>query len=597
MRARALVVVAVMTVVGALALPAEATHEPIQTLPVSGGASEVYVGLADDGTATAVWDDNGAVKAATRPADNFFGVPQTLAPGYVSDIRFDEASNGNAVVAYIGGMAEGELIAHVRIGSSGPFGPAQVLVADGAGSIFGFDVAVSDAGHAAVVWQDIADPLNPSIVGATTSADGTFAAPETIHQAPNLQNPKMDMDATGNAIAVWDSTSAQTTNEIQMATAPAGSGFGPKTTFEVLEQGPANPDVGVNATGDTAVVWEDFTADNQCDLRQCPSRDILEAAYGNVDGTFGIRQEITDPTQPLATGDQEVAVDDSGTAAILFTATVNQTAGLFASISDAGGNWSSGVSTVSSAGSPEARNFEIAAGAGGFTAFWGNDHDQDLTSEAWQSSASVGGSFGLAHQISPESPNDASMVVGDRDNNGGTTGAWITFVDDQVPQVTPVAQGTPPVFGSDSDDTATGTDGNDVVHLLGGNDTYFGGDGDDSIYGEEGNDDLKGEGGSDLVDGGPGSDTANGGGGDDSLLGRGGGDKLKGGTGDDTLKGGGGNDVLDGGGFGSASRASGASLIHGGELIIGGAGKDTCFKYSKQDVLKSCEIVKKKRAH
>ena len=601
MRSRALSVAAALTLLGAGALPAMATHDPIQTLPVFGGASQAFVGLADDGVATAVWGDTGAVKASTRPADGFFGAPQTLAPAHVSDIRFDEAPNGNAVIAYTGNLNEGELIAHYRSGSSGKFGPGQVLVADGAGAIFGLDLAVSDAGHAVAVWQDISDPLNPTIQAAVTNASGDFGAAATVHQAPGLQDPKVDVDAAGNALATWDFASAQATNEIQIATAPAGGAFGTMDTLEQLEQGPGQPDVAVNANGAAVIVWEDFTSITQCPSQGTCSRDILEAAYGNVSGVFGPSQMITDPGIPTATGDQEAAIDDSGKAALLYSAVVDSTSGVFAAVSDAAGTFTMGANALSPFGGVSGdvgeRELDISAGAGEFTAVWSNDHDQDgAVDETWRASTSSG-VFEAPHQISPDDDDSTFSVHGDRNALGQSVATWVLYTDRNAPQVTPVAEGTPPAFGSESDDDLTGTDEDDVMHLLGGNDLYSGGDGNDSIYGDGGNDKLSGEGGSDLVDGGPGSDTANGGGGDDSLLGRGGGDELKGGTGDDTLKGGGGNDVLDGGGFGSATRASGASLTHGGELIIGGAGKDTCFKYSKQDVLKSCEIVKKKRAH
>ena len=600
MRARSLTVAVVVLLLGALAVPAKATHDPIQTLPVQGGASEAYVGLADDGVATAVWDDTGAVKVSTRPADGFFGVPQTLAPAYASEISFDEAPSGNAVVAYTGAMNEGELIAHFRSGSSGNFGPAQVLVPDGGGSVFQVDVAVSTDGNSVIVWQDISDPLNPSIMAATSDTTGTFGAADIVAQAPNLQNPAVDIDAAGNALAVWDFTSAQATNEIQMASAPAGGTFGSTSTLESLEQGPSSPDVAVNANGAAVVVWEDFTSPNQCPAQGTCSRDILEAAYGNVGGAFGASQMITDPGVPTATGDQEAAIDDSGKAALLFSANVEATSRVFASVSDAAGTFTMGAVELSPAGSVTGgvgeRELDISAGAGEFTAVWANDHDQDANEdEVWQSTTS-GGVFSAPHQLSLDDDDSALLVEGDRNALGQTIASWVLFVERNAPQVTPVATGTPPTFGSDSDDDMAGTGDDDVVHLLGGNDVYSGGGGNDSIYGDTGNDILKGDAGADLVDGGAGSDTTVGGSGDDTLLGRGGGDKMKGGTGDDTLKGGGGNDVLDGGGV-SALRASGAATSHNGETLIGGPGKDTCFKYSKQDVLKSCEIIKKKRAH
>ena len=601
MRTRSLSLGLAVLLALALAAPARATHESIQTLPVSGGSSTAFVGLADDGVATAAWSDTGAVKAATRQPDGFFGVPQTLIPANVSDFRFAEAPNGNAVIAYIGNLDEGELLVHFRSGSSGKFGSRQVLVADGAAAVAEFEVAVSNSGNAVVVWQDITDPLNPSIRAATSDATGAFGSAATIHQAPNLQNPKVDMDAQGSALAVWDFTSAAAENEIQTAAAPAGGSFGAVDTLEVLEQGPGSPDVAVNANGAAVVVWEDFTSPNQCAAQQTCSRDILEAAYGDVSGNFGGAQMITDPGIPTATGDQEAAIDDSGAAALLFSAVIDSTSGVYASVSDAVGTFPTAAPVALSpfggvSGEVGARELEIAAGAGGFTAAWANNHDQNgQVNKVWQSSTSAG-TFAAPHQISPDDDDSAFSVGGDRNGLGQAIATWVLLMDRNAPQVTPVAQGTPPVFGSESDDDFDGTSGDDIAYLLGGNDTYLGGGGNDSIYGGSGNDNLNGGAGGDLVDGGSGSDTTAGGDGNDTLLGRGGRDKLKGGGGTDTLKGGGGNDVLDGGGT-SALRASGAAAATGREVINGGAGKDTCFKYSKRDVLKSCEVVKRKRAH
>jgi Ca2+-binding RTX toxin-like protein len=596
MRAKLQTLVAVVVLLTMIAVPARATHEPVQTLPVDGQSSEVYVGLADDGTATAVWDDNGAVKTATRPTDGFFGVPQTLETGGASDVVIDESPNGNAVAAWSGGMTNGNLLVSVRLGA-GSFAPPQVLIGPGGNSAFDVDVAISNEGYATVVWQETPVGEVPAIKASLSDGQGAFTTNVTLQQAVGMQNPKVDMDDLGNALAVWDLTS-DIENAIRMATAPAAGSWGPATTLEVLEeQGPGEPDVAVNAAGDAVVVWEGYFPDDQCDRKFCPPLPELEVAYGNVAGTFGFTQALTDPYMPHSTGEQEAAIDDSGTAAVLFTATINNTAGLYGAISDAAGNFNSGLVIVSpSTGGLTARSFEIAAGGGEFSAFWPNDHDQDgLRDEAWQSNT-IGGSFGPAHQISPEDDSSALMAHGDRNNSSQTIGAWLLFIDGQVPQVTPVGEGTPPEYGSDSDDVLAGTDGDDVVHLLGGDDTYSGGGGNDSIYGEDGNDNLKGDAGADLVDGGAGADTVGGGGGSDTVIGGPGADKAKGGNGADTLKGGGGNDVLDGGGA-NALRASGASAGDLGDVINGGSGKDTCFRYSKLDVLKSCEIVKKKRAH
>jgi VCBS repeat-containing protein len=116
-------------------------------------------------------------------------------------------------------------------------------------------------------------------------------------------------------------------------------------------------------------------------------------------------------------------------------------------------------------------------------------------------------------------------------------------------------------FGTNKDDTLTGTDGTDILLGNNGDDVLDGGDGNDILLGGNGEDTLDGGDGSDLLSGGNGSDTLDGGDGSDMLLGGNGSDTLDGGDGNDLLDGGNGNDTLDGGA--------------GSDLLLAGNGSDT----------------------
>ncbi|URD50264.1 calcium-binding protein [Chroococcidiopsis sp. CCNUC1] len=167
------------------------------------------------------------------------------------------------------------------------------------------------------------------------------------------------------------------------------------------------------------------------------------------------------------------------------------------------------------------------------------------------------------------------------------------------------------IFGTNLDDTLTGTDSNDRIYGKAGkdfidgnkgNDLLYGGAGDDRLLARDGRDILYGDEGNDYVDGGAGNDKLCGGAGDDSLFGdndddilygNSGNDSLNGYYGNDRLYGGDGNDYLTGSfgndfvngeagddtvngarGF-SGSIGSGASLGLGEiDTLTGGAGKD-----------------------
>ena len=123
------------------------------------------------------------------------------------------------------------------------------------------------------------------------------------------------------------------------------------------------------------------------------------------------------------------------------------------------------------------------------------------------------------------------------------------------------------IFGTNANDTLTGTEqsdrifgrfGNNSISGVGGNDSLFGEIGDDTLNGNDGNDALYGGDDIDGLFGGDGNDLLVGGSGDDNFLSVFGG--LYGGDGNDRLYGDSGNDRLEGG--------------YGNDLLYGGDGDD-----------------------
>jgi Ca2+-binding RTX toxin-like protein len=197
------------------------------------------------------------------------------------------------------------------------------------------------------------------------------------------------------------------------------------------------------------------------------------------------------------------------------------------------------------------------------------------------------------------------------------------------------------VYGSDNDDTITGSTadnglfglgGNDQMHGADGNDTLDGGDGDDSLRGLNWDDTLIGGIGNDTLEGGAGGDSLNGGDGidtvvysaspsavsvdltagvvnggdatgdtitgienvhgsshDDTISGSADGNNLLGGNGQDILLGLGGNDTLIGGmNDDSVNAGNGNDSIDGNEgndTVKGGGGNDTIKGGDDDDTL------------
>ncbi len=117
--------------------------------------------------------------------------------------------------------------------------------------------------------------------------------------------------------------------------------------------------------------------------------------------------------------------------------------------------------------------------------------------------------------------------------------------------------------GQGDDDKVVTADAADVVD---------GGDGADVLESGAGNDTVSGGSGDDVVDAADGQDTVSGGAGGDRLSGDAGADVVRGDSGDDALEGGLGADP--GSLFATDDLAVVASMLDGGDLLVGGAGSD-----------------------
>ncbi|MEL7039593.1 MAG: calcium-binding protein [Cyanobacteria bacterium J06592_8] len=190
-----------------------------------------------------------------------------------------------------------------------------------------------------------------------------------------------------------------------------------------------------------------------------------------------------------------------------------------------------------------------------------------LTFEGFQEIRMKDGRYSLGHQIEKVIPDytiphrwstvgdfpksfesdEVSYVYGIEELYGSDTNESITgsSADDNIMS----RDGDDMVSGEDGNDRLSLGDGADYGYGNNGDDTLTGGDGNDKLYGDSGDDSLLGEGDNDTLSGGDGNDTLIGGEGDDELWGAAGKNLYLGGEGDDMLWGlpGGGEDTLAGG--------------------------------------------------
>ncbi len=127
------------------------------------------------------------------------------------------------------------------------------------------DVTIDQVGNAMVVWREFddgdgswhirsayrpadADPADP---------DGGWSDPVDIFGgAQGVDDPKVEVDSKGNAVAVWSPDDA-TSRYIYSVDRPNGGSWDEPTIVATFDEGAVNPrsQLAVNATGDATVVW------------------------------------------------------------------------------------------------------------------------------------------------------------------------------------------------------------------------------------------------------------------------------------------------------------------------------------------------------
>jgi hypothetical protein len=181
------------------------------------------------GNAIVVWCDPAGVYERSRSATGVWARTKTLATGGMEEATVAMDTNainrkgkpvaGNAIVAWVGGDP---FVGAARIRpAGGKFGRAKVF-SDGADFSTSLVHAAIAGDNVVVSWTiDGIPPLGPALVQAlTASTTGPFKRIKDLSPPTNSTLPDAAIDASGNAIVVWQNGSS---NDIEGADSPAGS--------------------------------------------------------------------------------------------------------------------------------------------------------------------------------------------------------------------------------------------------------------------------------------------------------------------------------------------------------------------------------------
>jgi hypothetical protein len=119
------------------------------------------------------------------------------------------------------------------------------------------EIAVGTNGHAVVVWSEFVGSQNGVWARRYTPEDEWSTPNEQISEPGTARNPHVAVDATGNALVVWeDETSGSQNIGANYYIAGQNAWRGPELIDESDEGEVSLPKVAMNAQGNAMVVWQ-----------------------------------------------------------------------------------------------------------------------------------------------------------------------------------------------------------------------------------------------------------------------------------------------------------------------------------------------------
>jgi predicted RNase H-like nuclease (RuvC/YqgF family) len=292
------------------------TPELIETYNTNGAAPKVAIDASGnaiavwshyDGARENIWANR---YNATTGLWGTATLIESDSSGDASNAEIAMDASGNAVVVwynFINARNMNDIWSNRYNASTGLWGTAELIETDDTGNAYGAQVAMDVSGNAVAVWsQKIGTRYNicSNRYNAATGLWGTAVLIET-DDSGDANNASVAIDSSGNAVAVWTQSNG-TTNNIWSNRYTATTGlWGTAVLIETDNTGGAyNPQVAMNASGNAVAVW------NQSDGT---INNIWSNRYIASTGLWGTAVLIETDNTGYA-GEARVAVDVTGNA-------------------------------------------------------------------------------------------------------------------------------------------------------------------------------------------------------------------------------------------------------------------------------------------
>ncbi len=268
-------------------------------------------------------------------------------------------------------------------------------------------IAIDGSGNAIAVWYQN-DGTRNSIyanrytVGSGWGTEATIESNDTTH----AYDPRIAVDSSGNAIAVWYQSDG-TNNSIYANRYSAGSGWGTEALIENNAGDAAYPQVAMDTSGNAMVVWEQggsiYATRNTVGIGWDASATLIESGAGIA-------------------AIPQIAIDGSGNAIAVWQQNDGSYDSIYANRYVAGSGWGTAV-LVESSSTGNAASPQIAADSNGNAmAVW---FQSDGTYDSiYANRYTVGSGWGTAGLIESDSAGAASNPQVAIEGSGNALAVW-----------------------------------------------------------------------------------------------------------------------------------------------------------------------------
>ena len=202
----------------------------------------------------------------------------------------------------------------INVSGVGASGSAPRIASDGAGNI-------------AAVWREL-DGDTSSIRASFQPKGQRWGPPQQISlPAAATEGPKLAMDRSGNAVAVWHSSTDGHNSSVQAAVRPAGGNWSAPQNLSAPGEAAFDADVAVEA-GRATAVWTEMHS----------SRPVVQSSSRTIAGTWEAAETISGQTD--AAYFPVIAMDDQGGAVASWQWFDGAYRVIRAALRPAGGSWS-----------------------------------------------------------------------------------------------------------------------------------------------------------------------------------------------------------------------------------------------------------------